>query len=57
MMHGNNNATRLFMMIGNNYEWLDNIHISVPEYNYQNDKYPYQFHCIIQTIIMYSYQI
>ena len=42
-----NNATGLFMKIGNIYKQLDNTHLSVPEHSYQNDTYSYQFCCII----------
>ena len=36
--------------------FMDKMHISIPEYSYQNDIYP-EFSCITQTIIMYNYQI
>ena len=39
------------------HEQLDNMHISVPEHSYPYGKYSHEFCCIIQTIIMYSYQV
>ena len=39
MPHRINKATRIFMKFGNVYEQLDNMHISVPEHSYQDDKY------------------
>ena len=39
------------------HKQLDNMHTSVPEHNYQYDKYSHEFSCIMWTIIMSSYQI
>ena len=47
MTHRDSSATRIFTKFGNVYEQLDNMHINVPEHSYQNDKYSYEFHCII----------
>ena len=38
------NATGIPMTFRNIYGQLDNMHISVAEHSYQNDKYAYRFH-------------